>query len=129
MMAQWLIPPPKYDIRRLVPSVKIGQEAMISDLVVIERGNNCETILSKESALEMLLSNTEDAFGFPPYQAIESFLRHRKGADLHDIEVAIVAQALGNAASTKIVQSSTYDWWRSLPIESLGQRKVAASLE
>ena len=36
-------------------------------MVVIQRGTDDVELLSETDALEILLANTEDAYGFPPY--------------------------------------------------------------
>ena len=119
MVAQWLIPPPKYSIRRLVPSVVIDKESVLSSMVVIERGPPSERYMEQDEAFEVLMSNTEDAYGFPPYQQIEDFLRIHNGVDLREAEANIVRSALLTAGPSKIVANQTFDWWRELPLKAI----------
>jgi glycosyltransferase involved in cell wall biosynthesis len=110
---QLLIPPPKYQVDRLVPGVAIAPEGELAGMVVIERGGEGERPLGDE-ALEVLMSNCEDAYGFPPYSDIEEFLHSRGGLDLRQKERAIVARALDGVPAT-LMRSSTMDWWRRIP--------------
>jgi len=113
-LVQLLVPPPKYHVERLVPGVTVAPEARLSGMVVIQRGGLGELVLSEEEALETLMSNCEDAYGFPPYAAIEGSLRRRNGSDLKQVERAIVASALSGLPAT-LLRSETMDWWLRLP--------------
>jgi dolichol-phosphate mannosyltransferase len=113
-LVQLLVPPPKYHVERLVPGVEVAAEAYLTGMVVIERGGAGDVVLDEREALSTLLSNCEDAYGFPPYGEIEGFLRTRNGTDLRDVERAIVAQALGGLPAT-LLRSESMDWWVRLP--------------
>ena len=60
------------------------------------------------------MSNCEDAYGFPPYAAIEGSLRRRNGSDLKQVERAIVASALSGLPAS-LLRSETMDWSCRLP--------------
>ena len=111
---QLLVPPPKYHVERLVPGVAVAPEARLAGMVVIQRGGLGEARLYEDDALETLMSNCEDAYGFPPYSSIEGSLRRRNGSDLKQVERAIVASALSGLPAT-LLRSETMDWWRRLP--------------
>jgi dolichol-phosphate mannosyltransferase len=113
-IVQLLVPPPKFHVERLVPNVDVAVEARLAGMVVIERGGEGEVGLDEREALGTLLSNCEDAYGFPPYSAIETFLRSRNGTDLADTERAIVAHALSGLPAT-LMRSDSMDWWSRLP--------------
>jgi putative flippase GtrA len=113
-IVQLLVPPPKYHVERLVPGVHVAAEARLTGMVVIQRGGEGQLVLDEGEALETLMSNCEDAYGFPPYAAIEGSLRRRNGSDLGDVERAIVASALSGVPAT-VVRSESMDWWRRLP--------------
>jgi dolichol-phosphate mannosyltransferase len=113
-IVQLLVPPPKYHVERLVPGVEVAGEARLTGMVVIRRGGEGQLVLDEREALETLMSNCEDAYGFPPYAAIEGSLRRRNGSDLRDVERAIVARALSGVPAT-VVCSESMDWWRRLP--------------
>jgi len=114
LVVQALIPPPKYFVDRLVPGVPQVPRARLADMVVIQRGGDGESTMAPDEALETLLANCADAYGFPPYAAIEGFLCNGNGRDLKLAERTIIARALGDVRTT-LLESSTMDWWRALP--------------
>jgi hypothetical protein len=83
-------------------------------LVVIERDHDREEPLETEQAVQVLMENCEDAFGFPPYSYIEEFLQGLNGGNLRLAERAVVESALATV-SASVLGSSTMDWWRRLP--------------
>ena len=113
-LAQLFIPPPKYHVERLVPGVQLASSARLRGMVVIQRGGEGKTLLNGQEALDTLMTNCEDAFGFPPYPVIQDFLHSRNGHDLRVSEREIVASAL-NGVPTTLVRSETMDWWERLP--------------
>jgi hypothetical protein len=106
---QWLIPPPKYPIQQLIPGTKIVREAKLAGMFVIERGGTGDVPLSNQEAVNILLQNCEDAYGFPPYKDIEAFLCKPNGHDLKAIEREIVTQALRRCPA-RLLRSETMDW-------------------
>lgn len=108
-LVQWLVPPPKYHIQRLVPHVKLTSEARLAGLFVIERGGEGDIPLGDDEGLEILMSNCEDAYGFPPYPAIAGFLHGSNERNLRAIEREIVAGAL-RGRSALLLRSTTMDW-------------------
>jgi len=113
-LVQCVIPPPKYQIDRLVPSAQLAPEAQLMTLVVIERDHDREQRLEPHEAVQVLMENCEDAFGFPPYSYIEEFLQGINGGNLRHTERAVVESALATV-SASVLGSSTMDWWRRLP--------------
>jgi dolichol-phosphate mannosyltransferase len=113
-IVQLLVPPPKYHVERLVPGVEVAPEAGLAGLVVIQRGGEGEVVLQEKDALETLMRNCEDAYGFPPYSEIEDFLRRRDGSDLKEAERAIVASALKGVPAA-LLRSETMDWSERVP--------------
>jgi dolichol-phosphate mannosyltransferase len=113
-VVQRLIPPPKYDINRLVPTARVAPEARIARLVIIQRDHDFERELDPEEALQILFENCEDAFGFPPYSEIEGFLHGLNGHDLQRAERDVVQNAFASVPAT-LIASSTMDWWQRLP--------------
>ena len=113
-VVQMLVPPPKYTIQRLIPGVEGQREARISHMVVIERGSDHEASLDPAHALVTLLKNCEDAYGFPPYSALERFLPVCKGVDLHGLEREIIRDAL-NGCDATLIRRQNRSWWLELP--------------
>jgi dolichol-phosphate mannosyltransferase len=115
LLVQALIPPPKYRVERLVPHVAQTTEAQLRSMVIIERGGDATEAMEGAEALETLLENCADAYGFPPYHAIEHFLNNGGGRDLRIDERRIIAEALDGVGTT-LLRSSTMDWWRELAV-------------
>ncbi len=115
-LVQFLVPPPKYYVQQLVPGAKLSREADLAGMFVIERSlTNEEARLKHEEALEILFSNCEDAYGFPPYDAIKQFLYMSNGRDLRNVEHEIIAQALSGRPDT-LIRRNQMDWWRKIPV-------------
>ncbi len=114
MVLQMLVPPPKYFVNKLVPRVKVAQAANLTGMFIIERGGEGIQPMDNSSALEILLSNCEDAYGFPPYEDIKSFLYNYNGIDLRQKEQAIIRQAFNALPATRIC-SSNLNWWCQIP--------------
>jgi hypothetical protein len=110
-IVQLLVPPPKYQVDKLIPHVEISPEAEVGGLMIIQRGGEGNVTLEPEEALDILLTNCEDAYGFPPYAEIEHFLHSRNGSDLRATERAIIAAALEGAPAL-LLKSETMDWHR-----------------
>jgi len=124
-VVQFLVPPPKYHVEKLVPTAKIAPEAKLAALVVIQRGGLGDVVLERDEALEILLRNCEDAYGFPPYDEIAGFLHSRNGNTLQAVERGIIADVLAEIPST-LLRSETMDWCDRLPgvMESVQRDKL-----
>jgi dolichol-phosphate mannosyltransferase len=110
-LVQLVVPPPKYDIERLVPGVDIATEARIRGFAVIERAAGDDRGLLPEEAVDVLVENSEDAYGFPPYPALEHFLHSRNGRNLQSEERQILASALSSVPAI-VLRSESMDWWQ-----------------
>ncbi len=114
-LIQMIIPPPKYGIERLIPRVDIGRAAKLRGMFVLERGDDLDRDLGHEEAIATLMANTEDAFGFPPYEALESFLQQSSHGDLRPAELAIVRAGLANC-STTVLRRDAMNWFEDVGI-------------
>jgi hypothetical protein len=112
-LVQMLIPPPKYAIGRLVPGVALRPEAIIGQRVEIERGPDREIPLPRELAATIALEDCEDAYGFPPYRALEPILTTWGGQDLRELERQIIAHALERCPTT-LVSRRRRDWGKRI---------------
>lgn len=108
-IVQFLVPPPKYHVQRLVPNAKVAREAKLAGMFIIERGGDGDLELDAREAFETLLSNCEDAYGFPPYPTIKSFLYTSNGRDLREVEREIIGEALAERP-TLLLRSTKMDW-------------------
>jgi hypothetical protein len=113
-LVQFLVPPPKYHVEKLIPGVAVAPEADLTGMVIIQRGGRGDVTADPEEALKILLENCEDAYGFPPYPRIEGFLHSRGGADLRGVERDIIRRAMAGLTTT-IMRSETMDWHTRLP--------------
>ena len=116
---QFLIPPPKYLVTELIATAKMCRRAQLAGLFVIERETE-EVVrpLGGQEALDILMRNCEDAYGFPPYRAIEGFLYGAPERDLRVTERQIVASALKGLPATLIRSQGTN--WASQILKSVG---------
>lgn len=73
-VVQIVVPPPKYRIDALIPS-RIGREAPIGHVVLMERGETVRERVDVDPATDMLIENTDDAYGFPPFATFAPKLR------------------------------------------------------
>ena len=64
---QAIVPPPKYMVDRLVPCL-YANRTKVEDLFVLERGPAALEELDQQRAVQVMLDNTEDAYGFPPFR-------------------------------------------------------------
>jgi hypothetical protein len=113
-LVQLLVPPPKYPVQRLVPSVEIAQGGKLAGLLVIQRFGDGFEWLTDDGALEILLANCEDAYGFPPYHRLEDFLLGASPHDLRAAERQILAGALEGRPAA-LLSSTKLDWATRIP--------------
>ncbi len=64
---QFVVPPPKYDVGRLVPCA-LSHSVQVEELFIIERNDFAVTELDPLALLDELIANTDDAYGFPPFR-------------------------------------------------------------
>ncbi|MDX6644777.1 MAG: hypothetical protein QOK40_504 [Miltoncostaeaceae bacterium] len=128
-IVQLLVPPPKYHVERLVTGVSVQPTSRLAGMMVIQReGTAGQVVLEPKEALEIILENCDDAYGFPPYHRIETFLQTRRGENVAGKERAIIASALADLPAW-LLKSPTRDWFKRLPdaVETALSRRVAAS--
>lgn len=111
---QWAVPPPKYHVQRLVPHAHLAPIASLAGMVVIERGGSAEIRLTHAEAVEVLLANCDDAYGFPPYADIKESLFITATRDLRVEERRIVSSALEQHPAV-VMRSESRDWCNLLP--------------
>jgi dolichol-phosphate mannosyltransferase len=66
-VAQAIVPPPKYMVDRLV-SCKFTECTTVKELFAITRGPRAIEEIDLPRATELLIENTDDAYGFPPFR-------------------------------------------------------------
>ncbi len=113
-IVQFIVPPPKYMVDRLIPGAQFQKSAKLAMIAVIERGPDLIADLDESKKVDTLLANAEDAYGFPPYPAIANALSRWDGEDLHQKEREVVAAAISKLPGVRI-SSPRYDWYKTLP--------------
>jgi dolichol-phosphate mannosyltransferase len=118
-ITQILVPPPKYMIDQLVPTARYLKTGTVGRIFVICRGPEAEEPLSHEEAMIILLANTEDAYGFPPFSIMERAItlrsrNLRKGkkqtiSELRSLERGILENFLDNISVTRLT-SPNFGW-------------------
>jgi dolichol-phosphate mannosyltransferase len=112
---QILIPPPKYTADRLVPC-RLASACQVSELFIIERGHNRLADLHHDSALEQLIANTDDAYGFPPFRYLAPAISVG-GQDYHQLRQAereILARFLSHLR-IRVLGSDSFGWADEIP--------------
>ncbi len=102
-LTQVVVPPPKYPVDRLVPC-EIGVSTRVRELFFIGRGPHRDELVTPADALEALIENTDDAYGFPPFKDIApaialggedyATLRQRERSVLQHMLKGVTAQRL-----------------------------------
>jgi hypothetical protein len=114
-LTQILVPPPKYRADRLV-ACELVDSIPVSDVFVLERGEPSLTDVGVDRALEELLENTDDAYGFPPFRYLapvlviggeqEQALRARERQLLTSVLERVRVRRMG---------SNDFDWADRIP--------------
>lgn len=114
-VVQILVPPPKYRIDALMPAT-IAVEAPISQVFLMERGEASREDLTPDEAIHQLISNTDDAYGFPPFSTFAPHIRigSRDYQALRVQEEALLRRALANVAAVR-VRVPGHEWAELLP--------------
>jgi dolichol-phosphate mannosyltransferase len=114
-VVQFLVPPPKYDIDALL-GCEISERAPIGNVFLMERGESLEEALTVDQAMQTLIDNTDDAYGFPPFSTFAPHIRI--GGDdyaaLRQKERALLTAALTHA-SIRRVRVPGHEWAEILP--------------
>jgi hypothetical protein len=112
---QILVPPPKYTADRLV-QCRLASACQVSELFIIERGHNQLADLDHDSALEQLIANTDDAYGFPPFRYIAPAISIG-GQDYYQLrqtEREILAKFLSHLR-IRVLGSDSFGWADEIP--------------
>ena len=109
-IVQMIIPPPKFQVDRLIPEVEIVPSLTLDRLVVIERGDATLRELDTDEAFEILSENTEDAYGFPPYPRIGHALANGEMKREQDIRRTLV-----EGLEAVLLRTPDRAWFEMLP--------------
>jgi hypothetical protein len=114
-LVQAIVPPPKYPVQRLV-RCELVDSVKVSELFVIERGAPRLEDVSKDQALQELLDNTDDAYGFPPFRYFAPCLviGGEEYQRLRAREAEILRSALTEVRVRRLA-SDTFGWADTIP--------------
>ena len=109
-LAQMVIPPPKYSVDRLVPC-QMTSVTQVKELFIIERGPARLADLDRKSALNQLIVNTDDAYGFPPFRYLAPAITvgGLSYQQLRTAERKLLASFLSNVR-VRTLASNTFSW-------------------
>jgi len=121
---QRIIPPPKYDVDRLV-DVTIIRNTTVHDLFVIERGEPGLAEIEFTEGIETLVANTDDAYGFPPFKQMAPSIAIGAAdyAQLRRTERSLLEQAMRNIRMRRL-GSDSFSWAEDIA-ELLGSTPVS----
>jgi hypothetical protein len=128
-LTQMIVPPPKYNVDRLVPC-RTGASTTVRDLFLIERGEEAMGEVTTSAAVDELMVNTADAYGFPPFQYLAPVIVLGDGdyADLQRRERAVLAAAFSKIRTRRLA-SNEFTWADTIPAlleQDLIARETAA---
>jgi putative flippase GtrA len=129
-ITQIVVPPPKYNVDRLVPC-RTGSSTTVRDLFLIERGEDDLSAVTVPEAVDELMVNTADAYGFPPFQYLAPVCVLGDGdyANLQRRERAVLASAVARM-QTRRIASNSFGWADTIPaLLEKDRRSPAASGE
>jgi dolichol-phosphate mannosyltransferase len=109
-LTQRIVPPPKYNVDRLV-DCRVIRNVQIDNLFVIERGEPVLEDIPFDEAIQTLVENTDDAYGFPPFRqmAPSIVIGNDDYAQLRRKEREILTQAMSNIRVRRL-GSNTFSW-------------------
>ena len=115
-VTQVVVPPPKYDIERLVPCER-ASSVQVQDLFVIERRPYELRDIDPDLLLDELIANTDDAYGFPPFRYFAPALvvEGQGYEELRAAERAILAEALVGIRARRLA-TPDFTWADLIPV-------------
>jgi dolichol-phosphate mannosyltransferase len=126
---QALIPPPKYMAHRLVRTRYLASTS-VRELFVIARGEAELEELDHETAMDLMIENTDDAYGFPPFRSFAPAISIA-GDDyrtLRQRERDLLAEFLAGVRVRRLTRDD-FSWADAIPTLLNGHRRPAPRLE
>jgi putative flippase GtrA len=125
-LTQFIVPPPKYEVERLVPCPH-AQSVRVSDLFIIARGDACtEDLTDREALIDELIANTDDAYGFPPFKyfAPTLVINGMGYEELRAAERLILVSAMQHVVARRLV-TPDFSWADIIPTMVAGSHPTA----
>ena len=126
-ITQILVPPPKYTVDRIVPC-RLGSSTTVEELFIIERGAPSLRDLEPPETLERMLTNTDDAYGFPPFRYLAPAITigGLGYQELREREREILAAFLSRVRA-RALASDTFGWADEIPQLVRGERSPVSA--
>jgi putative flippase GtrA len=114
-LTQFLVPPPKFAIQRLVPC-QGATSVTVEQLFIIERDAFRLETVDADHLVDELIDNTDDAYGFPPFRYFAPALEiDGEGYEsLRVRERAILAQAMSQVQARRLA-TPDFSWADHIP--------------
>lgn len=115
-LTQYLVPPPKYLIERLVPC-EASTSVSVENLFIIERDSYRVVDIARDQLIDELIENTDDAYGFPPFRYFAPALEIGGcGYDeLRARERQILTSAMSNVRALRMA-TPDFSWADHIPV-------------
>jgi dolichol-phosphate mannosyltransferase len=126
---QALVPPPKYMAHRLVRT-RYLPSTRVRELFVIARGDADLEELDHETAVDLMIENTDDAYGFPPFRSFAPAISI-EGDDygrLRERERDLLTSFLAGVRVRRLTRDD-FSWAEAIPALLNGHRRPAPDLE
>jgi dolichol-phosphate mannosyltransferase len=127
--AQALVPPPKYMVDRLVQT-RYQASTRVRELFVIARGASELEELDHDTAVDLMIENTDDAYGFPPFRSFAPAISIN-GEDygrLRERERALLASFLAGVRVRRLARDD-FSWAEAIPRLLNGHSKTPPDLD
>ena len=123
-LTQYVVPPPKYVVDRLVPC-QATTRVEVEELFIIERKPFHLSDIDKSTLVDELVANTDDAYGFPPFRyfAPALVIGGEGYEELRARERRILASALFGIRARRLA-TPDYTWADHIP--ALARQGVSA---
>jgi dolichol-phosphate mannosyltransferase len=114
-LTQIVVPPPKYRADRLV-DCELTDQIEISDVFIIERGSSSLVDVASAQALDELVENTDDAYGFPPFRYLAPVIvvGGQRYDALQEREHEVLRSVL-RRVRVRRMGSESFDWADRIP--------------
>ncbi len=114
-VTQLIVPPPKYEVDRLVPCEHTTSTS-VAEMFVIERGGFALSDIDPADLFDELIANTDDAYGFPPFRYFAPALVVGGAAyeELRAEERRILVSAMGGVRARRLA-TPDFTWADHIP--------------
>jgi dolichol-phosphate mannosyltransferase len=128
-VTQALVPPPKYMAHRLVRTRYLAS-TRVRELFVIARGACGLEELDHETAVDLMIENTDDAYGFPPFRSFAPAISI--GGDdyarLRERERELLTVFLAGVRVRRLTRDD-FSWAEAIPTLLNGHHRPGPDLE